>query len=85
MKNIQNLIFYKKVYIDFCCQTPLSLKMVVSSHNWFFAIFSHKLKNICKVFLLESILSRKKILWRINFFLIKFSPNTLLFEKLQNQ
>ncbi len=64
----------------------------MKSHNFkklifklFFAIFSTYLKNICDVFLLESILIRKKILWRINFVLIKFSPNALLFEKLQNE
>ncbi len=85
MKNIQNLISYKKVYVDFCRQTPLPLKMVMSSHKWYFTIFSeHKLKNIHEVFLHESILIRKKILWRINFVLIQFAPNALLFEKLQN-
>ncbi len=41
-----------------------------------------KLKNIREVFLLESKLIWKKILWRINFVLPKFSPNALLFEKL---
>ncbi len=43
------------------------------------------MKNFHKVFPLENILIRKKILWRINFVLIKFSPNALLFEKLQNE
>ncbi len=38
-----------------------------------------------EVFLLESILILKEILWRINFVLIKFLPNALLFEKLQNE
>ncbi len=40
MKNIQNLIFYKKGYSIFCSHTPPSLKTVVSSHKWFFEIFS---------------------------------------------
>ncbi len=31
---------YKKVYINFCRQTLLPLKMVISSHKWFFKIFS---------------------------------------------
>ncbi len=35
--------------------------------------------------LLETILIRKKILWRINFVLIKFSLNALLFEKSWNE
>ncbi len=55
------------------------------SINGFSQFFQHKLKNICKVFLLESILVWKKILWRINFVLIKFLPNALLFDKLQNE
>ncbi len=42
-------------------------------------------KNICEVFLFERILVRKKILWRINFVFIKFLPNALFFEKLQNE
>ncbi len=84
MKNIQNLISYKKVYIDFCRQTPLPLKMVMSPVNGFSQFFQHKLKNIRKVFLLGNILIWRKILWRINFVLIKFLPNSLLFEKLQN-
>ncbi len=84
-KNIQNLISYKKVNVDFCNQTPLPLKMVMSSHEWFSQFFQHKLKNICEVFLLASILIWKKILWRINFVLTKFSPNALLFKKLQNE
>ncbi len=53
--------------------------------NGFSQFFQHKLKNIREVFLLESMLIRKKILWRINFALIKFSTNALLFEKLQNE
>ncbi len=43
------------------------------------------MKNIREVSLLESILIGKKILWRISFVLEKFSPNALLFEKLQNE
>ncbi len=35
--------------------------------------------------LLERILIRKKVLWRINFILIKFSLNALLFEKSWNE
>ncbi len=38
-----------------------------------------------EVFLLESILIRKKILWKINFVLIKFLSNALLFVKSQNE
>ncbi len=55
------------------------------STNDFSQFFQHKLKNICKVFLLKSTLIQKKILWRINFVFIKFSPKALLFEKLQNE
>ncbi len=43
------------------------------------------MKNIYKVLLLESILIRKKILWRKNFVLIKFLLNGLLFEKSWNE
>ncbi len=53
--------------------------------NDFSQFFQHKLKSILKVFLLESIFTWKKILWWINFVLIKFSPNALLFKKLQNE
>ncbi len=42
MKNMQNLISYKKSYIDFCRQAPLPLKTVVSSHKWFFQVFFQK-------------------------------------------
>ncbi len=49
------------------------------------AIFYCKLKNIHEVLLLESILIWKEILWRINFVLIKFSLNVLLFEKSWNE
>ncbi len=38
-----------------------------------------------EVLLLKSILIQKKILWKINFVLIKFSLNALLFEKLWNE
>ncbi len=48
-------------------------------------IFESKLKNIHEVLQLESIFIRKKILQRINFILIKFSLNTLLFEKSWNK
>ncbi len=53
--------------------------------NYFLQVFQHKLKNFREIFLLKSILIRKRILWRINFVLIKFLPNALLFEKLQNE
>ncbi len=46
-------------------------------------ILKCKLKNIREFSLLESILIRKKILCIINFVLIKFSPNVLLFKKLR--
>ncbi len=76
----------KKFILIFVARHPISLKIVMSSHKWFFLqSFQHKLKNIHEVFLLESILIRKKILWRINFVLKKFSPNALLFDKLQNE
>ncbi len=48
-------------------------------------IFECKFKNIYEVLLLKSILVRKKILWRINFILIKFLISKLLLEKLQNE
>ncbi len=44
MKNIQNLISYKRVYIDFCRQTPLPLKMVCPPTNGFSQFFQHKLE-----------------------------------------
>ncbi len=53
--------------------------------NGFPQFFQHKLKNIQEVFQLKSILISKKILWRINFVLIKFSPNALLSAKLENE
>ncbi len=43
------------------------------------------MKNIHEALQLESILIRKKILWRINFVLIKFLLNALLFEKSWNE
>ncbi len=77
--------------------TPFPSKWSYPFTNGFSQFFQHKLKNfgavfllesilknIGEVFLLKSILNRKKILWRINFVLIKFSSNALLFEKLQN-
>ncbi len=66
MKNIQNLISYKKVYIEFYRQTPRLSKWSCPPTNGFSQFFQHKLKNIREVFLLESILIRKEILWRIN-------------------
>ncbi len=38
-------------------------------------IFKYKLKNFYEVFLFERLLTRKEILWRINFILIKFFLN----------
>ncbi len=43
------------------------------------------MKNIYEVFLLESILTGKEILWRINFILIKFFLNEIPLEKIQNE
>ncbi len=85
MKNIQNLISYKFIFI-FVASHPLPPKMVMSSHKRFFIIFSTLIEEHLghQVFLLESILICKKILWSINFVLIKFSPNATLCEKLQN-
>ncbi len=53
--------------------------------NSFSQFFQLKLKNIRAVFLLKSVLIRKKILWIINFVFTKFSPNVLFFGKLQNE
>ncbi len=76
----------RKFTLIFVAKHPLLLKMVMSSHKWFFRnFFHHKLKNIHKVFLLESIFIWMKILCRINFVLIKFSSNVSLFEKLHNE
>ncbi len=47
--------------------------------NGFSQFFQHKLKNIREVFRLN-VLNRKKTLWRINFVLIKFSPNALFLK-----
>ncbi len=83
MKSIQNLISYKKGYIDLSPNTRtlfLSKWSCLPTNG-----FQHKLKNIHEVLLLETILIWKKILWRINFVLIKFSLNALLFEKLRNE
>ncbi len=86
MKNMQSLISYKIVYIDFCWQTPLiPSKWSCLRTNGYSQFFQHKLKNIREIYLLESILIWKKILWRIDLVLIKFSPNALLFQKLQNE
>ncbi len=48
-------------------------------NTWESVIFEQKLKNIHEVLLLKGILIRKKILWKINFFVIKFLSNALLF------
>ncbi len=85
IKNIQSLISYKKAYIDFCHQISSFSKNGHLSLIGLSQFFQHKLKNIREVFLLEGKLIRKKILWRINFVFIKFSPNALLFEKLQHE
>ncbi len=72
-----------------CWLLPLDVpsfsKQSCTPTDGFLQFFQCKLKNIHKVLLLESILIRKKILWRINFVLIKFSLNALLFEKSQNE
>ncbi len=75
----------RKVILIFVTKRPSLPKQSCSFTNDFLQFFQHKLKKIYEVLLLESILIRKKILWRINFVLIKFLLNTLLFEKLRNE
>ncbi len=68
-KNIQTSILTKKFILIFVARYPLPLKMVTSFHKWFLQFFQHKLKNICEVFLLESVPIWKTILWRYTLFL----------------
>ncbi len=84
MKNILNLISYKKVTLIFIAGQPLPLKTWTPTND-FSQFFQHKLKNIHEVLLLKSILIWDKILWRINFDLIKFLLNALLLGKLWNE
>ncbi len=65
--------------------TPFPSKWSCLPTNGSLQFFQHKLKNICEVFRLESVLIWKKILRKINFILGKFSPNALFFKKLQNE
>ncbi len=69
------------------CQTATCIVTVIIIINWKSksVIFECKLKNIHEVLLFESVLIRKKISRRINFVLIKFSLNALLFEKSWNK
>ncbi len=75
----------KSLYWFLSPDTPFPSKWSCPLTNGFSQLFQHKLTNIREVFLLGSILIPKKILWRINFVLIKFLPNALLIEKLQNE
>ncbi len=40
IKNIQSFISYKKVILIFVAKRLLPFKMVMSTHKWFFTIFS---------------------------------------------
>ncbi len=83
MKSIQNLISYKKrLHLFSASDAPFPSKWSCPATNGFLQFFQRKLKNIHEVLLLKSTLVRKKILRRINFVLIKFLLNALLFEKL---
>ncbi len=73
----------RSLYSFLLPDTPFPSKWSYPPTNGFSQFFQHKLKNIRKVFPLESILIWNKILWRINSVLIKFLPNPLPFEKLQ--
>ncbi len=70
-----------------CINHVTGIVTVISVISWKYrsVIFQCKLKNIHEVLLLEGILIRKKILWRINFVLIKFLLCALLFEKSRNE
>ncbi len=91
----EKIVIYKKIFkisfltkkfiLIFSPDTTFPSKWSLPPTNGFSQFFQHKLKKICEVFLLESIIIRKKILWRINFVLIKFLLNALLFKKLQNE
>ncbi len=75
MKNIRNLISYKKVYIDFCRQThPSSQNGHILPQMVFWNFFNINRRT-----------SARFSHSRINFVVIKLSPNALLFEKLQNE
>ncbi len=84
-KIFRTLFLTKKFTLIFVTRHPFLTKWSCLPINGFSQFFQHKLNNIRKVYLLESILIQKKILWRINFILIKFSANALLFEKWQNE
>ncbi len=75
----------KNLYWFLLPETLYPSKWSCPPTNGFLQFFKHKLKNIREVFLLESMLIRKKILQRKKFVLIKFLPNALLIEKLQNE
>ncbi len=75
-------IFWKKAVFSEKNYEKLS-RVIIVSQKCRSVIFECKLKNMYEVILLESILIWKKILWRINFVLIKFLPNALLFQKLR--
>ncbi len=75
----------KSLYWFLLPGTPFHSKWLRLPVSGFSQLFQHKLKNNRRVFLLKSILIWKKILWRINFVLAKFSLNVLFFKKLQNE
>ncbi len=85
MRNIRNLISYESLHWFLSPEKPFLSKWSCPPESDFPQFFQRKLKNIRYVFLLESIHIRKKILWKINFDIIKFPSNALLFEKLQNE
>ncbi len=86
IKNIQNLISYKKGCTDFCRQMPpFPQNGHVLPQMVFHNFFNLNWRTFGEVFLLETILVQRKILWRINFVLMKCLPNAVLFEKLQNE
>ncbi len=61
---LENIVFFLIV-----ARHPFPSKLSCPPTNDFLQFFQHKLKNIRKVFLLGSILNRKKILWRLTLFL----------------
>ncbi len=75
----------KRLYWFLSPDAPFSSKQSCPATNSFLQFCQCKLKNILEILLPESILIRKKILWRINFVIIKFLLNALLFEKLWNE
>ncbi len=75
--------FHKNGFKSVIC---IVIVIIIISWKSSGVIFLCKLKNTHEVLLLESILIRKKILWRISLVFIKFSLNVLLlFEKSQNE